>query len=99
MGKYVDVINEVRLPVVGKADFILQNVSGSIELPNAPESYIPDKIVVVVHNAKSPFGLAFDAAAFAFNEAEFDYFKEYEKTDKRGKYRWLIVPGADEIAF
>lgn len=99
MGRYINAINSEMLPSVGKADFILKMISGAIELPNAPESYVPNKIVVVVYNANSIWtDQPFDAALFAYNENEFNYIKGIEHTDKRGRYRWLLVPNADKIA-
>lgn len=89
MGLYINNINGIAPPENGKVIFILQNVLGSKIIPQ-PTEFV-ENLVCVVDNR--PYD-TFDAAAYAYSEAEMNHFK---RPDDRKK-TWLIVPGAKYLA-
>lgn len=85
MGYYINSIGDKDAPVVGKAEFLIEN--GKAREIARPSVWIPD-LVCVVEN-----GL-FDAAAYAFSPEE---FAEFSRNDGRFK-TWLIVPDAAKLS-
>lgn len=77
MGLYLNQTSKHEsLPAKGKADVLIAD--GAVE--QTEPHYVHDKSVCVVSNG------SFDAAAFAFNEEEFSYFRD-DGTNRRK--RWL----------
>jgi hypothetical protein len=86
MGYYINQMpNGDPLPRSGKVEKLL-TIDGVIKMTE-PEEFMED-IVCVVDNG------AFDAAVYAFNESELNYFKKDDGRDKT----WLRIPGAKELA-
>lgn len=75
------------LPGKGKAKAIQAQFEGVTVLPEQPQEFIPD-LVCVVENGP------FDAAGYAYSEAEMNVFKH----DDGRKKTWLIVPNVDKYA-
>ena len=88
MGMYINEINGNPAPNLGKDQFIINNVSGSEILPLPPTQW-QEGLVCVVDNGP------FDAAGYCYDERELEHFKE-ERTGRPRK--WLLVPGAKELA-
>lgn len=87
MGYYINQLpNGQDLGRVGKAEILLSKIEGAKEIP--PPDEWQENLVRVVDN------LVHEAAAYAYSAAEMEYFKE---DDGRVK-KWLIVPGAKELA-
>lgn len=79
MGLYLNKTSKGEyLPARGKADALIAD--GAVEQDTL--HYVRDKSVCVVDNG------AFDAAAFAYNEEEFVYFRDDGTTRPK---RWLEV--------
>lgn len=88
MGHYINELpNGEILPAIGKADKLLSTIEGTEELESVPQEWEED-IVCVVSNG------TFEAAAYAYNDAE---LKEFSRFDGRPK-RWLKVPHARTFA-
>lgn len=85
MGKYINTINGVSLPAVGKAEVLKANGAQEIEQPKE----FQENLVCVVNNG------FFEAAGYCFNENEFKNFTL--PTDYRPK-TWLIVEDAEKLS-
>lgn len=83
MGYYINKTSKgVQLPASDKADYLI--LDGAIEVP----AKFQPNLICVVENGP------FDAAAYAYNEKEFN---EFNYPDGRPK-RWLVHPKAAELA-
>lgn len=84
MGKYINKVGEKLAPARNKAQFLIDEAGATVTEP-----VFQKNLVCVVSN------MAFDAAAYAYDEDEFRDFLE----DRSGRRKvWLIVPDADKLA-
>lgn len=81
MGKYINQMNGTNLPGRGKAEFLLANGAKDILKP----SEFRENLVCVVNNG------SFEAAGYAYNEAEFKVFREPDGRPKR----WFILENVE----
>lgn len=87
MGYYINQLkNRQPLPALDKALFMVENIEGVKIIPK-PTEFV-ENLVCVVENGP------FDAAAYCYDENEFDVFA---LNDGRRK-TWMIIPNAKEIA-
>lgn len=84
MGRYINRVEYVDLPVMGKASALMALGAHEIE---APTEWVPG-LVCVVENGWM------DAAAYAFDEEE---MRAFQRPDGRKK-TWLIIPDAERWA-
>lgn len=91
MGYYINSLpNGQDLGRLGKAEILLNKIEGAKEIP-APDQWQED-LVCVVENVR--FDGSFEAAIYAYSPSEMEYFKQ----DDGRKKKWLIVPGAKNLA-
>lgn len=83
MGYYIDKVRETYLDPRHKARQLLMLVEGAKEVKERPITFQPD-LVCVVENGM------FDAAGYAYSEAEMHAFLEADGRPRR----WLTVPDA-----
>lgn len=85
MGYYINNTPEGMLPAKGKAKFLIERLGAR----PVDKIEFQSNLVCVVDNGP------FDAAAYAYNQEEFDAF--YNDGSTRTKH-WLIVPNADILS-
>jgi hypothetical protein len=85
MGRYVNKVGEINLPIIGKAKKLIELGAKEIE---APTQFAEN--LVYVHN---PAGFV-DAAMYVYNQSEFDFIKS---TSTGGV--WLQMENVEHFAY